>query len=93
MSLSDGFLHISPMTGNDIELSVIFTHFHTAVIKWVTDFPTKKIGITCNRSCAISFPVFVIADDTDHFCCIVFCSVALSFYQIIAVRASIKTTP
>lgn len=36
---------------------------------------------------------FVIADDTDHFCCIVFCSVALSFYQIIAVRASIKTTP
>ena len=80
------------MSGSDIENPIEFRHFHTA-IKGITYLSELITGNTGNMRCSRFIPVPVIADHTNDFLRIVFFSVILTLYQIITIRAMIKTTP
>ena len=93
MSPTDRGIHISFVTGNNIELAVAFCHFHTAIVKGRADLTAKKLRVTGNCCRTGSFPVYIVADDADNLSGIVFLVVCLAFYQIISVRSGIKATP
>ena len=93
MSLTDRGIHISFVTGNNIELAVAFCHFHTAIVKGRADLTAKKLRVTGNCCCTVPVPVCVVADNADDLSGIVFFVVCLAFYQIISVRSGIKATP
>lgn len=42
MSLTDRGIHISFVTGNNIEFAVAFCHFHTAIVKGRADLTGQK---------------------------------------------------
>ena len=93
MSLTDRGIHISFVTGNNIEFAVAFCHFHTAIVKGRADLTAKKLRVTGNCCCTVPVPVCIVADNADDLSGIVFFVVCLAFYQIISVRSGIKATP
>ena len=72
MSLTDRGIHISFVTGNNIEFAVAFCHFHTAIVKGRADLTAKKLRITGNCCCTVPVPVCIVADNADDLSGIVF---------------------